>query len=874
MKKIKYLFLVIPFIMLLSSCDFIKYVHDDSLSSIDNNEEKLIETQKKNYIDKLDSLSSASLYNEEERKFYINYLVEARAEINESVSIEEIKEIFETFKALILSLKTTEDINIDLLNEKSKYIDLLNNILSLDDFREKEQQLYSFYLETGIKAIQDETNISNVESLFKAYKEAIESIKTNNQYLEDEENALSKYKVDNIDIIEKYIDITLYREIESKSIKILLEEYKKLINQSLDEKSIDNLVLDYKIKVYSFKTDDELYSEELTILINNSLKEIDDYKNKVDYRDNERNILLSIITSFHNQVALCQTKESVNQLLTTYKEMIDSIKTDKELYEAERIDLINESYIELLSLVDLNGMNEEAKEDYLDYCDKVKNEMLLMTTKELIKSRLLNEKKNMYSIGAQLGDDHCLRELQDVLVEDLNNYLVMDLYRYEQQAEIYTIIINQGKLIKTANNYDETLNCVDNAHALLDAVLTNNQMWNKEDEEFFSTLHQLYGNDILTPPSSMTEANDYFELANIIDYYAFYQIDAESFIRDRFRVKLNFEASNLYDAVWEYSELISYTLNYEVTYEEEYAVFLLIASDFANKSNPKVYTKIDNLVYYNSVAADVRDANFDSFSYKNNKKLIIWNSQQMWYGLEHDYYVKPIAGSVADELIQTSEIILKSIILNDMDEYEKVFAIHNWFTNNITYDEYARNDYTYESRINLKSWYVEGALLDRIAVCAGFAKAYLSLLKMEGIDCYLCPERVDRDTYHEKVIILIDGKKFDSDITFDGRREFSTYRYTFINDEHDYSFYDKLYYANASIKLNIDDDNFYSYISDLLNNFISDESLNDKSFSLLIQNEKKKNFDWDLINCNGNFGYYWSPIYDDNKDLQEITFYK
>ena len=81
----------------------------------------------------------------------------------------------------------------------------------------------------------------------------------------------------------------------------------------------------------------------------------------------------------------------------------------------------------------------------------------------------------------------------------------------------------------------------------------------------------------------------------------------------------------------------------------------------------------------------------------------------------------------AMELGYKGKGILDEIIKDDMTDYEKELAIHDYIVNNCTYDASAAND---------KSEYTAyGALVNGRAVCGGYAAAMNLLMKCAGLEC-------------------------------------------------------------------------------------------------------------------------------------------
>lgn len=762
MKKVKSMLFIIVLIFSSSlvSCGFVSYVPGENQEAISK-----LEANKKEYSSKIDSVSNEKLYYEKERSQYISYVVEAKSEIEECIDLESIVAVYNTYVGYINNLKTISIYEKELADKKNEYINKIASVSAPENYREAEKENYRFYIENAIKDINSCTSIDNVEVIYDTYEKVILGIKTDAQYLKEEALALAVYKENTNDILKSYIDLSLYRENEKNSIKEYIDKYIAKINDAKNTQEIDNLLIDYKISVYQFKTDKELYEEELNQLINDSITEMSTYVKLDDYRSNEALIIKTIINTFNSDVASKEGKEEVTKCIANYKTLIDTVKTDAELYEEERLQLVEECYNEMLTLVDLSSMTEEASKEYVKYCDNVKQEMKSLSTKELIKSRLSKEKQELYTLGAQGGDQNSLSELQELLVNDLENYLDLSLYREAQQSEILSIINSQGSIIKKQGNYNETMNAVNESHQKLDAVLTNDQMWEKEDEEFFTNLHSLYGDNILTPPTSLTEAKDHFELASIIDYYAFYQLDYETFLRDNFRVKCDFSTlspMSLRNKVYWHSELCNVAVGITCEYDlnSQYYVFHLYPFKFATVSNSNshnyVVKKSQKIEYQSSKEVSNRDDSFESFKYyQNDKKINVWNSQQLWYALEHNYVPICDENSPADEILKTAKSILRDIVSDDMSDLEKIWAIFSWLGNNAKYDNSAycsNNDdpEVFPAKNYVASYFcfAEGVFLDHIAVCSGFAKAYIILLKIEGI---AAKKVISRNTFWDKV---------------------------------------------------------------------------------------------------------------------------
>ena len=745
MKNISKLFIVLLSLS-LTSCGFITYV--EASSSTDQAAVSEVLDKKNEYINKLDELYNEDNYEEDERKVFISYLVEAKAKLRECNNDDELKAIFESNCEKINGIKTKQQYAEELEQKKTEYIDKISGISSEGVYRDDEKETYNFYIESAIKAINDIGSIKeDFEKIYLTYKGVIEAIKTDADYLIEEANAFEAYKLKAINEIEEYLNLDDYREEEVSSIKDALKEASDAIDKSTEYEEIDNLVRKYKTDVYSYETDEELYVKELQSLITSSKTTLANYKNTIDYRENEVVIINAMIDSFNIEIDDIETKEEVTTLVNTYKALLDSIKTDAQLYAEEKQLLTDTLFVQLKAIVDYDNLLDNDK----TYYDNFYLMLINMSTKEEVNYAYLEEKTKGYKEMAIGGDVEALVQYQLCIIEELNSYLDKSLYREAQQQEIDAIITGGYSSILSCTTYSDTVDALNTVKNSLDDVKTNNEMWEQEDVEFFNTLHSLYGDDVLIPEGSLIEANDYYELANIIDYYTFYQLDASSFVRNTFRVKINW---NHKDATFEkrevfwYSELLRFAAGIDMWFEDgNYLVIKLIPYDFASVDVISSTEKIDNLVEYktNDVLND-RTSGFDDFGYNNyDKSVVCWNSQQLWYALEHDYIPLCVPGSKASIVFDEAKNILRNIIKNGMSDEQKVFEIYKWCGKNWCHDDVVVSSYYLQSsnldeypdeKVSLaSSLHAEGGIIEKTVVCSSAAKAYLILLRIEGIKC-------------------------------------------------------------------------------------------------------------------------------------------
>lgn len=92
-------------------------------------------------------------------------------------------------------------------------------------------------------------------------------------------------------------------------------------------------------------------------------------------------------------------------------------------------------------------------------------------------------------------------------------------------------------------------------------------------------------------------------------------------------------------------------------------------------------------------------------------------------------------GSRAEIIYNLAKDVLKNIISDDMNDFEKILCIYDWICVNTTYFNLNLN-YISSSSYYLTEFpcfYLEGVFIQKVAVCDGFSKAFSLLCNMEGI---------------------------------------------------------------------------------------------------------------------------------------------
>lgn len=624
-----------------------------------------------------------------------------------------------------------EDIS-DALNE---YLDRLHALSSEEYYREDERREFLTAMLDAENELRECKTHAELEEVFARHAETIDAIPT-------DLDLIISYLTE---CLNESVSMELYREAEKKLIEQMIAEYAKKLQGISDAVEGEKLLLEFKTLVADIKTDEKYDAEELVAL----KREYESFGDDISYDlyptvDHET--LYRLVTDFKAKLETITSVDEGNALLTEYNGKISGILTLDQRLERDRKAWSREWGALLESFASKYSLNANGVvEDCIAAIEMQDNaEAAARTAAEFILSYADR-------LGARAIDD--MRSAAHIYVE---NIATLGDYRDEQRQQICDIADKHSDDINAAADIASLLAITESAEGEVRAISTNDELWKKADIDFTAYMQTKYAELALTPPNSLTKAESVDDLARIIDYYAFYQLDGESFERGTFRVQLDFSHKYsdyvIKDVYW-YCELIRSAVGITGYFETDssWLVITLVPYDLASKSNtdePVQIQRYDSLIKYTSSSTLTdRAEDFDAFPYYEKyagRYIKVWNSQQLWYALEHEYIPLPVEGSAAERVLERAKEILRDIIKDGMTIEEKVFAIYSWYADNVAYD----HDYTdyllVEDRKNfpdslvaeLNSFHAEGALFDGYAVCCSYAKSALIMMRIEGIEAY------------------------------------------------------------------------------------------------------------------------------------------
>ena len=136
--------------------------------------------------------------------------------------------------------------------------------------------------------------------------------------------------------------------------------------------------------------------------------------------------------------------------------------------------------------------------------------------------------------------------------------------------------------------------------------------------------------------------------------------------------------------------------------------------------------------YYFRVLYNHAELFFVKSAYSYNYRVI--NGENLVQTLTPSYIMDKQEADTALEQMETVAQTALEVVSDEMEEYEKALAVHDWL---VTYCEYDYENYM-ENSVPEESHTAYGAFVNKVAVCDGYSKAYQYIMKNKlGIPCII-----------------------------------------------------------------------------------------------------------------------------------------
>lgn len=387
-------------------------------------------------------------------------------------------------------------------------------------------------------------------------------------------------------------------------------------------------------------------------------------------------------------------------------------------------------------------------------------------------------------------------------IETIDSSLLQDYVLYAHWSLEATLMLNvDGKNLKTITTYvgdvvsAETIDSNFNSTEFgmsgysvkkwyTDSTYTNEYNHESFVEDNFTLygrfeyfMNQIYFypylrkfNNALTSQSFTIETRD--ELVAYIDFVRFYDVSTKV----RFRLNyLDGSGQTILDEIdyaynllleetaFETNTIFTYsTIGYTGSFYVTTSSWGLDATLSADTEKEDIFNQKDYAMKV--INNDTREETFDDFNLNNVKEeILVSTSEQLVHVLQSGYKPKVVAGSRAEKVLNQAKDILKKICNDEMTEFEKLRAIYEWLVLNVEYDNKALELSETLSSSELKkykAWYAEGVFDDGVAVCEGYAKAFIIMAKLENI-----PAIMVSGNGHAWNKVLYNGKWYGVDAT-------------------------------------------------------------------------------------------------------------
>lgn len=296
----------------------------------------------------------------------------------------------------------------------------------------------------------------------------------------------------------------------------------------------------------------------------------------------------------------------------------------------------------------------------------------------------------------------------------------------------------------------------------------------------------------------------YQQLVDYLEYMIYHRIEKTT------ELLIDYDVDNLQTAVNKAFDDINIDTYFKSSAKKD-GNLLYITLTFDEEATQKA-SLTDQYIQLNNHELSIksnRGEDFNNFKINDIEKTYkVTTSEQLYYVVERGY--RPVFDEENPKqnnvliIYNEAKNILRTIIADDMNDFEKVHAIYDWLVLNVTYDKRLK-DYVAANVPNTgkyRGFYLEGVFLDQRAVCDGIAKAFVLLCRIEGIEAIrVVGVAVNQSFNHAWNKVRINDMWYTVDATSGGiivgSEEIINHSYLFINDDIFGSMYVATTYTNV-----------------------------------------------------------------------------
>ena len=218
----------------------------------------------------------------------------------------------------------------------------------------------------------------------------------------------------------------------------------------------------------------------------NAIKELENYLDKENYRENEQKEIDKIIDEAKEKIDNATTIEEINKIKEDTKQELDNVKTNEELTKVEELEKAKEeAKNELENYLDKENYRENEQKEIDKIIDEAKEKIDNATTIEEINKIKEDTKQELDKVktNEELTKAEELEKAKEEAKNELKNYLDKENYRENEQKEIDKIIDAAKEKIDNATTIEEINKIKEDTKQELDKVKTDKELTQEELEK-------------------------------------------------------------------------------------------------------------------------------------------------------------------------------------------------------------------------------------------------------------------------------------------------------------------------------------------------------------------------------------------------------
>lgn len=318
-----------------------------------------IETLRTSAKQELENYVSLSNYRSAQQSEIRSMISNASKRIDIATSKSEINSIVSSTKSSIDKVKTSSQMTDEenqkaqeaerkeLANAKSAGISSVKNTVIRSNYRSAEQSRIDSIISTATSQINSAGSVSSVNSIVSRAKSELLALKTNSQYVKEENQAanaaLQQKKANAKKELANYLNKSNYRAEGQAQIDSLLVQAGERIDNATSESVVNNLVSTYKQKLNRVKTSAQLSTSESQQNANNASKNLSARKasgkaelsklvNLNDYSDSVVAQMERIISNARTKIDNAKSVDEIDSIISGAKTELNSIAKNKGFY--------------------------------------------------------------------------------------------------------------------------------------------------------------------------------------------------------------------------------------------------------------------------------------------------------------------------------------------------------------------------------------------------------------------------------------------------------------------------------------------------------------------------------------------------------------